>query len=75
MEASGSSSVGGFSYTLDNPLLTPAQRAFYEENGFLVIPGLVPHDKLDQWRYVMTDSTLYLPILLFGINMSGKTLC
>ncbi|XP_071518968.1 phytanoyl-CoA dioxygenase, peroxisomal-like [Panulirus ornatus] len=39
-----------FQYTLNNPKLTPAQRSFYEENGFLVIPNLVPHDKIDRWR-------------------------
>ncbi|XP_069946621.1 phytanoyl-CoA dioxygenase, peroxisomal isoform X2 [Cherax quadricarinatus] len=39
-----------FQYTLDNPHLTPSQRAFYEDNGFLVIPNLVPHDKIDRWR-------------------------
>ncbi|XP_068204119.1 phytanoyl-CoA dioxygenase, peroxisomal-like [Palaemon carinicauda] len=42
--------VTEFQYTLDNPRLTPAQRAFYEENGFLVIPNLVPHDLINKWR-------------------------
>nr|XP_045596155.1 phytanoyl-CoA dioxygenase, peroxisomal-like isoform X1 [Procambarus clarkii] len=44
-----------FQYTLDNTRLTPAQRAFYEENGFLVIPNLVPHDKIDQWKERFLD--------------------
>lgn len=43
-----------FQYTLDNPRLTHAQREFYEENGFLVIPNLVEHDKIDRWRWVST---------------------
>ncbi|XP_064107739.1 phytanoyl-CoA dioxygenase, peroxisomal-like [Macrobrachium nipponense] len=42
--------VTEFQYTLDNPRLTYAQRAFYEENGFLVIPNLVPHVLIDKWR-------------------------
>ncbi|XP_037797879.1 phytanoyl-CoA dioxygenase, peroxisomal-like isoform X1 [Penaeus monodon] len=50
-----SSSSLEFQYTLDNPRLTAAQRAFYEENGFLVIPNLVPHDKLDQWKERFID--------------------
>ncbi|KAK8380268.1 hypothetical protein O3P69_016704 [Scylla paramamosain] len=48
----GSSS---FQFTLDNPRLTQAQRAFYEQNGFLVIPNLVPHDKIDRWRERFLD--------------------
>lgn len=28
---------------LDNGLLTRSQREFYEKNGFLVIPGLIPN--------------------------------
>ncbi|XP_065345938.1 phytanoyl-CoA dioxygenase, peroxisomal-like [Cloeon dipterum] len=32
---------GQFRYTLDNPLLTPQQREFYEINGFIVIPNVV----------------------------------
>lgn len=59
----GSAAVGGrggsvatkrnteFQYTLDdNPLLTLAQRQFYEHNGFLLVPNLVPHDLIDGWR-------------------------
>lgn len=49
----GSSSNGGskYRYTLDTPgVLTEEQRKFYEDNGFLVIRGLVPHDKLDIYR-------------------------
>ncbi|KAK3856487.1 hypothetical protein Pcinc_037194 [Petrolisthes cinctipes] len=52
---SSSGSVGEFTYTLDNPHLTQAQRAFYEENGFLVIPNLVAHDEIDQWRERFLD--------------------
>lgn len=44
-----------FRYSLDNPRLTPAQRSFYEENGFLVIPNLVPHDLIDKWRNRFID--------------------
>lgn len=44
------SALPEYEYSLDNPLLTPAQRAFYEENGFLVIPNLVPHDLIEKWK-------------------------
>lgn len=44
-----------FKYTLDPapgqpPVFTPAQRAFYEENGFIVIRKLVPEVDLDVYR-------------------------
>ncbi|KAM9313243.1 phytanoyl-CoA dioxygenase, peroxisomal [Gastrophryne carolinensis] len=41
-----------FKYTLDNNLLTTEQRQFYEENGFLVIKNLVPHEDIDAFRDV-----------------------
>jgi len=50
-----SSGTEEFQYTLDNQKLTPAQRAFYEENGFLVIPNLVPHDMIDNWKIRFLD--------------------
>ena len=31
-------------------LLSPGQRSFYEENGFLVVPALVSRDELDKYR-------------------------
>lgn len=37
-------------YTLDNPILTPEQRQFYEDNGFIVIKNLVEHELLDACR-------------------------
>lgn len=37
-------------YTCDNNLLTPEQRLFYEENGFLLIKNLVSHEDIDQFR-------------------------
>ena len=39
-----------FKFTTDNPRLTTRQRQFYEENGFVVIPKLVPEDLLDHCR-------------------------
>ena len=39
-----------FRYTLDAAKLTHNQREFYERNGFLVIKGLVSHDKIDRYR-------------------------
>ena len=43
---------GRYRYTLDasSSLLSPEQRQFYEENGFLVVKGLVPQQKLDLYR-------------------------
>ena len=34
-------------YTVDHPRLSKKQRQFYEKNGFLVIPKLVPEDLID----------------------------
>ena len=41
-----------YRYTLDSSasILTPDQRDFYEENGFLVVKGLVPLDDLDKYK-------------------------
>lgn len=37
-------------YTLDNGVLTPAQRDFYEENGYVVIPRLVKLADLEEYK-------------------------
>lgn len=38
-------------FSLDkNNLLSPEQRLFYEENGFLLIKNLVSHEDIDQFR-------------------------
>ncbi|XP_069483972.1 phytanoyl-CoA dioxygenase, peroxisomal-like isoform X1 [Ambystoma mexicanum] len=39
-----------FRYTLDNNLLSPDQRLFYEENGFLVIKNLVSPNDIERFR-------------------------
>src|SRR6218665_320745 len=46
------SSVGGYVYTSSEveSALTPEQKAFYEENGFLVVRNLVPKPKLAVYR-------------------------
>ena len=44
-----------FEFTMDHPRLTLRQRQFYEENGFLVIPKLVPEDLLDHCRERFLD--------------------
>ncbi|XP_019365099.1 PREDICTED: phytanoyl-CoA dioxygenase, peroxisomal isoform X1 [Gavialis gangeticus] len=41
---------GGFHYTLDNDLLTPEQRHFYEENGYLLIKNLVSDEDIERFR-------------------------
>ncbi len=43
-------SSSGFKYTLDNEILTLDQRRFYEENGFLVVKGLVEESELEKYR-------------------------
>jgi hypothetical protein len=44
-----------FKYTLPTNLLSHEQRAFYEKNGFLVIPKLVPDQLLDRCRQRFLD--------------------
>jgi len=39
-----------YKFTLENPLLTQQQRSFFEENGYLIIPNLVPKEDLDKYR-------------------------
>lgn len=47
-----SSSVPRYRYTSESSaaVLSPGQRSFYEENGYLVIPALVSKEKLDAYR-------------------------
>jgi len=42
-------------FTVNNPRITLKQRLFYEENGFLVIPNLVPEDLLDHCQQRFLD--------------------
>ncbi|XP_026182624.1 phytanoyl-CoA dioxygenase, peroxisomal [Mastacembelus armatus] len=37
-------------YTLDTDLLTPEQRLFYEENGFILIKNLVSEEDINRFR-------------------------
>ncbi|XP_030855396.1 phytanoyl-CoA dioxygenase, peroxisomal-like [Strongylocentrotus purpuratus] len=37
-------------YVVKNSILTAEQERSYQENGFLVIPNLVPHHKIDAYR-------------------------
>lgn len=39
-----------FEYTVDNNVLTLQQREFYEENGYLLIPGLIKQPELEVYR-------------------------
>ena len=38
-----------FQYTLDNDILSFAERQFYEENGYLVVKGLVKESQLKKY--------------------------
>lgn len=52
-----SPSVGAYAYTSSEvePVLTPEQRSFYEQNGFLVVKNLVPKQKLAKYRSRFQD--------------------
>nr|XP_006117166.1 phytanoyl-CoA dioxygenase, peroxisomal [Pelodiscus sinensis] len=39
-----------FHYTLDNNLLTPEQRSFYDENGYILIKNLVSGEDIERFR-------------------------
>ncbi|XP_074980642.1 phytanoyl-CoA dioxygenase, peroxisomal isoform X2 [Caretta caretta] len=39
-----------FHYTLDNNILTPEQRHFYDENGYLLIKNLVSGEDIERFR-------------------------
>ena len=44
---------GRYRYTIDSTsagVLSAERRDFYEKNGYVVIPGLVPQEKLDRYR-------------------------
>eukprot|EP00062_Callorhinchus_milii_P024836 gi/632985171/ref/XP_007909530.1/ PREDICTED: phytanoyl-CoA dioxygenase, peroxisomal isoform X2 [Callorhinchus milii] len=41
---------GKLHYTLEDGILSPQQRQFYEENGFLLIKNLVSEENLDLFR-------------------------
>ncbi|XP_025106178.1 phytanoyl-CoA dioxygenase, peroxisomal-like [Pomacea canaliculata] len=50
-EMSADVSATQFTYTLESPsCLTYEQRKFYEENGFLLVRGLVSPEKLDRFK-------------------------
>lgn len=44
------SSSPKYRFTSDFSILTPEQRQFYEENGYLVVRNLVPQSDLDRYR-------------------------
>ncbi|XP_077980215.1 phytanoyl-CoA dioxygenase, peroxisomal-like [Glandiceps talaboti] len=48
--STSSSRSAPIQYVLDNDVLTDEQADFYSENGFLIIPKLVPQEKLDKYR-------------------------
>ena len=50
MQPSWAGAAPSYRYTLDNSLLTPEQRAFYEEQGYLVVRGLVAPELLETFR-------------------------
>uniref|UniRef100_U3I8R4 phytanoyl-CoA dioxygenase n=1 Tax=Anas platyrhynchos platyrhynchos TaxID=8840 RepID=U3I8R4_ANAPP len=41
---------GRFHYTLDNNVLTPEQRQFYEDNGYLLVKKLVSDEDIERFR-------------------------
>merc|ERR1711872_414069 len=53
---------GEFRFTLDDckGKLSRSQREFYEKNGFLVIPNLVPHELIDEAGAILKMKDLSL---------------
>lgn len=39
-----------YRYTLDTGVLSPEQRLFYEQNGFILIKDLVCEEDIDRFR-------------------------
>lgn len=56
-----------YTWTDNNGLLSREQRQFYEDNGFLVIPNLVPHEMIDECRQRFMD-------IINGVVDSGQIL-
>ena len=57
-----------FRFTVsDNGILTRSQREFYEKNGFLVVPQLIPHELIDECRQRFLD-------IVNGVVDSGQIL-
>jgi len=64
-----------YRYTRDNTLLTPLQRQFYEDNGFLVIKKLVPEQLLDRYinRFIdICEGRVKVPFLTVMKDISLK---
>jgi phytanoyl-CoA hydroxylase len=49
------SSVGEVKYVLENSILSKEHIHFYSENGFLVVPSLVPEDDINRYHQHFTD--------------------
>jgi phytanoyl-CoA hydroxylase len=49
------SSIQPYKFTVDSGTLTPAQREFYEQNGFIVMKNVVPKEKLAVYRKRFQD--------------------
>ena len=50
MQPSSAGAAPSYRYTLEGSLLTPEQRAFYEEQGYLVVKRLVTPELLETFR-------------------------
>jgi len=56
--------VGDYVYSHKEGILTPEQKRSYEENGYLVVKGLVPKDKIAIYRdrfQRICDGEVYVP--------------
>lgn len=46
-----------YRYTLDTDVLSPEQRLFYEQNGFILIKDLVSEEDIDSFRWWLGSMT------------------
>lgn len=44
-----------FKFTTDKGCLTPEQRRFYEENGYIVIKGFLKDEDIQKWKQQFLD--------------------
>lgn len=68
-----SQSSGGFHYTLDSSPLPDDKRRLYEENGFIVVPGLVGSKDLDTYKrrfQEIVEGTVKVPGLVVMKDIS-----
>ena len=46
---------GEYEFTTQGKVMTKEQRDFYEENGYLVVKGLLPLEDIEKWKTRVLD--------------------